>query len=950
MRYFEKAGPFIGPRGGKWADSKHTIPWDDKKAPSGGGSDLYSLIQDLQSGKFKRASPKQIAHAQVAERLNVLAGQIHQKGPNGVIESNLKGFKDSSGKGYHEVGVREPGSTGRYARKVESGGHSDPSLPKEVFFTTEWGKDGRSYTGFGVVTQGGKTIPLGGGTNAGYKLSENMRSALKKLSGKHKAISEGEAKKSVKKAWETILDLEKAGPFIGPRGGKWADSKHTIPWDDKKGGGKAKQSKKGGGKAKKSHHRSKSEHHSSKVKESMSKLAGLDSDSHEYKHHHSTAKAHSKLAMHHSSMHEATKDASEFKDGKDPGDEYRMSMLSSAEKHLKEASNHQWDASQARERMQNEAKISSYESIAAMKEKLSGPLPMSAQEAKKKADAHKHAGTFHYFDGPDGRRVAVKDAARSYHQEMAGYYSAIVRAHERGTAVDRMKARGVISQYKKDAEEYKAELRGEEDKLLLMTVPERDAFIEKIESDDIKSDAGRGAAAAKRAAEILNSEEADLKRRAEDEYIDSNWRGYTKTDDARVADGRLKALQKVSGMENPTVRKLNILYAEAKENAQDYRNRGELRNNMIARAEQLKKLLEEILPAGALKKSMEYDVMSITTVEEVEELVKATCGSKTAYKGMAYKGYDMEKADDEEEEEEEMDPALAEAAKDDPSLLEDEEKSVKKAWETILDLEKAGPFVGPRGGKWADSKHTIPWKENKHAGKAEPKSKGHDESGARELQLHVENSYSHHNQHESIRDNLVKKIANGKYDHAQASKLFEYLAESGSKSYSKEFGAPAGGGHHFDPATRRAVARQMANDFHDEVKDGEHDHRLKGVHAKRAKAGGGISKMAHGHGTKQSKANMKKSLSKGVAMMVCSMCGHSQSMESSISVSEEPHMTNLTVDGGHPNGGVTQEASTSDLMLKGVHGHNLEILSRMDPDTAVYVLMNKDMIDKANGY
>lgn len=27
-------------------------------------------------------------------------------------------------------------------------------------------------------------------------------------------------------------------------------------------------------------------------------------------------------------------------------------------------------------------------------------------------------------------------------------------------------------------------------------------------------------------------------------------------------------------------------------------------------------------------------------------------------------------------------------------------------------LSKAGPFVGPRGGKWADAKHTIPWKED----------------------------------------------------------------------------------------------------------------------------------------------------------------------------------------------------------------------------------------------
>jgi hypothetical protein len=28
--------------------------------------------------------------------------------------------------------------------------------------------------------------------------------------------------------------MEKAGPYVGPRGGKWADPKHTIPWKDKK--------------------------------------------------------------------------------------------------------------------------------------------------------------------------------------------------------------------------------------------------------------------------------------------------------------------------------------------------------------------------------------------------------------------------------------------------------------------------------------------------------------------------------------------------------------------------------------------------------------------------------------------------------------------------------------------------------------------------------------------
>jgi predicted GNAT family N-acyltransferase len=28
------------------------------------------------------------------------------------------------------------------------------------------------------------------------------------------------------------------------------------------------------------------------------------------------------------------------------------------------------------------------------------------------------------------------------------------------------------------------------------------------------------------------------------------------------------------------------------------------------------------------------------------------------------------------------------------------------------DLEKAGPYIGPKGGKWADPQHTIPWHEN----------------------------------------------------------------------------------------------------------------------------------------------------------------------------------------------------------------------------------------------
>lgn len=39
----------------------------------------------------------------------------------------------------------------------------------------------------------------------------------------------------------------------------------------------------------------------------------------------------------------------------------------------------------------------------------------------------------------------------------------------------------------------------------------------------------------------------------------------------------------------------------------------------------------------------------------------------------------------------------------------------------VLDLSKAGgPYIGPRGGKWADPKHTIAWKEGKPKAKKDP--------------------------------------------------------------------------------------------------------------------------------------------------------------------------------------------------------------------------------------
>ena len=41
----------------------------------------------------------------------------------------------------------------------------------------------------------------------------------------------------------------------------------------------------------------------------------------------------------------------------------------------------------------------------------------------------------------------------------------------------------------------------------------------------------------------------------------------------------------------------------------------------------------------------------------------------------------------------------------------------------VDDLSKAGPFIGPRGGKWADAAHTIPYREGKGRKKGKPEDK-----------------------------------------------------------------------------------------------------------------------------------------------------------------------------------------------------------------------------------
>jgi hypothetical protein len=108
------------------------------------------------------------------------------------------------------------------------------------------------------------------------------------------------------------------------------------------------------------------------------------------------------------------------------------------------------------------------------------------------------------------------------------------------------------------------------------------------------------------------------------------------------------------------------------------------------------------------------------------------------------------------------------------------------------------------------------------------------ESAATELKLYLDNDRELYlGQRQSIIDNLLKKKNAGKYDKEKAKKLWEYLAESGAKKYTKEFGAGAGPWHvQWPPVIRRTTARELRDEFDAQYSHGEFEDRQRELETK----------------------------------------------------------------------------------------------------------------------
>ena len=95
-----------------------------------------------------------------------------------------------------------------------------------------------------------------------------------------------------------------------------------------------------------------------------------------------------------------------------------------------------------------------------------------------------------------------------------------------------------------------------------------------------------------------------------------------------------------------------------------------------------------------------------------------------------------------------------------------------------------------------------------------------DEDEVRELVLFIDSDAGLYQQQGApIMRNLSRKWDKGIYDHDLAQKLWYYLAVNGAKKYGQEHGT-GNGLKMFSPAVRRAAAKEMADNWMEELKAG----------------------------------------------------------------------------------------------------------------------------------
>lgn len=184
-------GPYIGPRGGRWADARHTVPWKENSDGETAEPDFANMGAD--------------AIRKIAKKIGESVPGIHVTGSMGNIFINHESRRADANKAINEAKQKiasyllDKFKGHRTFKQVRSRG------------ATLWNvRDSGGYfqlkrAGIEIVLTDEETNALNAGPHAWKKLMESKEQAPENMD---KAL------------------------YVGPRGGKWADTKHTIPWHE----------------------------------------------------------------------------------------------------------------------------------------------------------------------------------------------------------------------------------------------------------------------------------------------------------------------------------------------------------------------------------------------------------------------------------------------------------------------------------------------------------------------------------------------------------------------------------------------------------------------------------------------------------------------------------------------------------------------------------------------
>jgi hypothetical protein len=258
-----KGAPYIGPRGGKWADPQHTISWKEGSGEKRHEKLFRKRVERLMK-KVERRGPGEGAEVQLTKaELNYLLSSgkfalvsaganpeyAAHKGMTRQEEAKrhraLKSDLVKGGFMHTEVAGHYGGEEASFLVMVHD---AEPTAIRNLGQKYQqdsviYSKGGKNQLFYTYGDKAGEDLCSDGKGWAAKPDADDYYSVVKHPDGTRTKfalnINFGETHRCEKAMQHT---LHKAGPYYGPRGGKYADPQHTISWrESKKRASKPKQ-------------------------------------------------------------------------------------------------------------------------------------------------------------------------------------------------------------------------------------------------------------------------------------------------------------------------------------------------------------------------------------------------------------------------------------------------------------------------------------------------------------------------------------------------------------------------------------------------------------------------------------------------------------------------------------------------------------------------------------